>query len=167
MNKRILSMDLSMSFPAFAIMDLVEDKVVIKEIRYCDNKKASKLSHGERLHRIADVLRGIAKDYPDIEVVVREKGFSRYANTTQTLFKVVGVSDLEIFEAFGITEIDEISPTSVKRYIAYHGKASKEEVESGVREKLTDEQKDYVFKTDDCSDAVGVGIAWFIQKGYL
>lgn len=165
--QRILAMDLSLSFPAFAIMDIVKGKALVKDIRYCNNKEVSKLSHGERLQRIADVMREIFKDYPNIDWVVREKGFSRYAQTTQTLFKVVGVSDLEVFEGTGLTKIDEIAPTSVKRLIAGDGKASKQDVEEGVREHLVDLQKNIEFITDDCSDAVAVGIAWFIKNGYL
>jgi len=168
--KRILACDLSLSFPAFAIMDIVNGKALVKEIRYCDNKsnpKIQKLSHPERLSRIADTIRQIFNDYPDIDHIVREKGFSRYAMTTQTLFKVVGISDLTAYECWGVTTIDEIAPTSVKKLVARDGKASKQEVEVGDREHLVDLQKDTFFLTDDCSDAVGVGISWFIKNGYL
>ena len=164
---RVLSMDLSLSFPAFAIIDFSGGKAIVVDIKYCDNKKCGKLSHGERLHRIANVLRDIAEEYPDINVVVREKGFSRFAATTQSLFKVVGVSDLEVFRIFGITEIDELSPTTVKKYITGNGKADKDGVEAGVRKLLDVSQKDLAFKTDDCSDAVAVGFSWLIKEGHL
>lgn len=167
--KRLLAMDLSMSFPAYAIIDIVKGKALVKDIRYTDNKsgKFSKLSHAERLDRIAKDIVQLFVDYPDIDAVVREKGFHRYANTTQVLFRVVGVSDLKVFEVSGITTIDEIAPTSVKLLIAGSGKSSKEEVAEGVRELLVPLQKDIEFMTDDCSDAVGVGIAWMIKKGLL
>lgn len=162
-------MDLSMSLPAYAVMDIANGKVLVKEIRYTDNKSGNrpKLSHAERLDRIAKDIAGIFKDYPDIEAVVREKGFNRYANVTQVLFRVVGVSDLKVYENSGITKIDEIAPTSVKRLVAGDGKASKADVEEGVREHLVELQKDLTFDTDDCSDAVAVGIAWFIKGGYI
>ncbi|GAB6153691.1 hypothetical protein JCM17380_24410 [Desulfosporosinus burensis] len=167
--KRLLAMDLSMSFPAFAVIDIVMGKALVKEIRYTDNKSGQfpKLSHAERLDRIAKDIIQIFIDYPDIEAVVREKGFHRYANTTQVLFRVVGVSDLKVFEASGITKIDEIAPTSVKLLIAGSGKSSKDEVAAGVREHLVPLQKDIDFYTDDCSDAVAVGIAWMIKHGLL
>lgn len=167
--KRILAMDLSLSFPAYAVIDIVKGKALVREIRYTDNKSGGtpKLSHAERLDRIAKDIVQIFSDYPDIDAVIREKGFSRYANTTQVLFRVVGVSDLKVFEASGITKIDEIAPTSVKRLVAGDGKASKKEVEDGVREHLVELQKDLHFMTDDCSDAVAVGISWMIKNGYL
>lgn len=165
--RRILAMDLSMSLPAFAVMDVANGKALVKEIRYTNNKEMSKISHGERLNRIAETMIEIFKDYPDIEVVVREKGFHRFATTTQILFKVVGVSDLMVYQGSGITKIDEIPPTTVKRIVAGDGRADKKDVEDGVREHLVDLQKDMVFDTDDCSDAVAVGIAWFLKNGYL
>lgn len=164
---RLLAMDLSMSFPAYAIIDMVNGKALVRDIRYTDNKngKKPKLSHAERLDRIAKDIVQIFIDYPEIEAVVREKGFSRYANTTQVLFRVVGVSDLKVFEASGINKIEEIAPTSVKKYITGDGKSDKKQVEVGVRTYLVDGQKDLAFKTDDCSDAVAVGIAWMIREG--
>lgn len=167
--QRILAMDLSLSLPAYAIMDIVNGQALVKEIRYTDNKptKISKLSHGERLDRIATDIGKIFVEYPDINTVVREKGFFRYANTTAILCKVIGVSDLTVYQASGITFIDEIAPTSVKRLVAGDGKADKKEVEVGVREHLVPLQKDIVFYSDDCSDAVAVGIAWFIREGYM
>ena len=146
---------------------MVNGKALVKEIRYTDNKSVSTLPHGDRLHRIAETMRGIFVDYRDIDFVVREKGFSRYPATTQALFKVVGISDLLVFELWGISKIDEIAPTSVKRLIAGDGKGSKQDVEDGVREHLVELQKDMEFLTDDCSDAVAVGIAWLIKGGYL
>lgn len=165
--KRILAMDLSMSFPAYAIIDIVNGKALVRDVRYTDNKSknANKLSHAERLSRIAKDISQIFKDYPDIDAVVREKGFNRYANVTQVLFRVVGISDLKVFEGSGITKIDEIAPTSVKRLIAGDGKASKDEVAEGVREHLVPLQKNMEFYTDDCSDAIAVGISWMIKKG--
>lgn len=164
---RILAMDLSLSFPAYAVIDVVGGKALVREIRYTDNKskKADKLPHAKRLDRIAQDISQILIDYPDIDAVVREKGFSRYANTTQILFKVVGVSDLTVYTASGIDKIDEIPPTTVKLLLAGTGKADKKQVEEGVREHLVDLQKDIEFKTDDCSDAVAVGIAWMIKHG--
>lgn len=167
--KRLLAMDLSLSLPAYAVIDIVNGKALVREVRHTDNKSGNnpKLSHAERLDRIAKDIVKIFEDYPDIDAVVREKGFCRYANVTQVLFRVVGVSDLKVFEASGITKIDEIAPTSVKRLVAGDGKASKKEVEEGVREHLVDLQKDIDFFSDDESDAVAVGISWMIQHGYL
>lgn len=167
--KRILAMDLSMNSPAYAVIDLVNGKALVRDIRRTDNKSGNraKLPHAERLDRIAKDIVQLFADYPDIDAVVRERGFTRYANTTQVLFRVVGVSDLKVFEASGISKIDEIPPTTVKRIVGGDGKADKKQVEIGVREHLVDLQKDLEFETDDVSDAVAVGITWLVQHGLL
>lgn len=164
---RILAMDLSMNLPAFAVMDVVNKEIHIVDVRYCNNKKNTKLSHGFRLSQISKMIKQIMLDFPDIDVVVREKGFTRFAGVTQTLFKVVGISDLVIYEGIGVNNIYELSPTSVKKTITGDGKASKIAVEKGVRKYLTHTQKDYEFATDDCSDAVAVGIAWLITTNSI
>jgi crossover junction endodeoxyribonuclease RuvC len=165
--KLVLAMDLSLSLPAYAVLEIIDNRVIIADIRYTNNKKKSKLSHGERLELIANDIAQIFIDYPNIDAVVREKGFSKFPTATQTLFKVVGVSDLTIYKSSGITKIDEIAPTSVKKYVTGNGKSDKGLVEIGVRTFLVDEQRDITFDTDDCSDAVAVGIAWMVKNNYL
>ena len=165
--KRILAMDLSLNLPAFAVLELVGNKVKIIDIRYCDNKSYTKKSHAERIHRIAAVTRKIIEDYPNIDVAVRERGFTRHIATTQSLFKVVGVNDLLMFEQLGISNVEEIPPTTVKKFMCDDGRASKEEVDLGIRTYLVEEQREVKFATDDCSDAVAVGITWLIKEGYL
>lgn len=160
-------MDLSMNCPSFAVLHPVGDKVEIVEVVHVKNKN-NKKTNAQKLHEIASELKRIILDHctGDIELsVVREKGFSRFAMTTQTLFRVVGVSDLMVFDLVGIKDIAEITPTSVKKFITGDGKASKDDVEQGVRKYLVDRQKTFKFATDDESDAVAVGISHMIQKG--
>ena len=162
--RTLLSADLSLNLPAFSVLEVVGNKVKILEVRYCNNKPYAKKTHAERIHRIADVTRGLMRDYPYVDVVVRERGFSRHTANTQSLFKVVGVNDLLIYEQLGIPQVHEIPPTTVKKLITGDGKASKESVDICLRSYLVDEQKDVVFATDDCSDAVAVGIAWLLKE---
>ena len=165
--KRILAMDLSLNLPAFAVIRVYDGAIYIEDVRHVDNKNA-KLSHAEKLKRTADELQYIcSKYYGEIDVVVREKGFSRFATTTQALFKVVGVSDLTVYEKLGINKIEEIPPTAIKSIIGGYGKATKDEVEDGLRAYLQKHQKDYVFATDDESDAVAVAITYAYKKGWL
>lgn len=168
MGHKILSMDLSMNCPSFAVLETVGDKVKILEVTHVFNKN-NKKSHGQKLQEIADELARIILDHnlKDLDKIhiVREKGFSRFAMTTQTLFRVVGVSDLMIYALLETGKIEEITPTSVKKLVTGDGKSSKEDVESGVRNHLIPEQKDFIFKTDDESDAVAVGISYVIKNG--
>ncbi|MDF2612521.1 MAG: uncharacterized protein K0S71_307 [Clostridia bacterium] len=158
----VLSMDLSLSSPAFAVLEY-DNKGKVKLVckSHVNNKKRSKAPHGERLSFIYDELNRILKTYPITEIV-REKGFSRYAQTTQTLFKVVGISDLLAHKETGLT-VEEIPPTTIKKILAGYGFSSKDAV--------ADELYAYVgeqnYANDDESDAVAVGIVYLMQKGII
>lgn len=157
----ILAMDLSLSCPAFAVGCVEDGQVYILHLSHVKTK--SKDSHGTRLRMIFNHLEKVLDEYPNIEYVVREKGFSRHAVTTQALFKVVGISDL-VVNHFGHDAVTEIAPLTVKKLITGNGKASKEEVAKDVGRFLA---TPLTFKTDDESDAVGVLIAYAIQKKLL
>lgn len=167
MSNKILCMDLSLNLPAMAVLEIRDGKPWIVDTYYVDNKKKTKYTTAQKLSEIAGELAFIAKEHTDIVHIVREKGFSRFANTTQLLFRVVGVADLAGIELFSCKDIEELTPTTIKRLIAGNGKADKQEVEDGVRELLTEEQKNYEFYSDDVSDAVAVGLAYYIKKGLL
>ena len=166
-HRKILAMDLSLNCPSFAVLETVGDKVKILEVTHVYNKNNKKTT-GQKLKEIAEALYSIILNHKLNDgdtYVVREKGFSRFALTTQQLFRVVGVSDLMIYALLETGKIEEITPTSVKKLVTGDGKSSKEDVESGVRNHLIPEQKDFVFKTDDESDAVAVGISYVIKNG--
>lgn len=160
-------MDLSLNLPAMAVLEIRDGKPWIVDTYYVDNKKKTKYTTAQKLSEIAGELAYIAKEHTDIVYIVREKGFSRFANTTQLLFRVVGVADLAGIELFNCKDIEELTPTTIKRLIAGNGKADKQEVEDGVRELLAPEQRNYKFYSDDVSDAVAVGLAYYIKKGLL
>jgi len=164
---KILAMDLSLNLPAMAVLEIRDNKPYIVDTYYVDNKKKTKAKTAEKLSYISDQLIEIYQKHTDITHMVREKGFSRFANTTQLLFRVVGVSDLIGYDIYGCKEIEELSTTEVKRFVAGYGKADKSEVEDGVRELLNEDQKDYKFYSDDVSDAVAVGLAYYIKRGLL
>lgn len=166
-NKRILSMDLSLNLPAFAVTEVVGDKLVIKEISHIDNKKGKKITTAEKLDKTYQEVKRLLKKYKKFDVVVRERGFSRYANTTQLLFRVVGVTDLVALQVAGIDKIEEIPPATIKVAVAGFSRAEKKEVEKGVRAYLTEEQKDIEFYSDDESDAVAVAITYCIKNGWF
>ena len=160
-------MDLSLNLPAFCVAKVENGVFKVIEVSHVDNKKEKSLTTAEKLGRIYEHLKDIFQRYEAFDVVVREKGFSRYANTTQLLFRVVGVSDLIAFVEAGLKEVEEIPPTTIKTTVAGYSRADKQEVEEGVRELLIDSQKDMKFYSDDESDAVAVALTWAIRKGVL
>lgn len=162
----ILSMDLSLNLPAFCVAEVTDGVFTVLEVSHVDNKKG-KLTTAEKLGRIAWHLKNIFQKYGHFDIVVREKGFSRFANTTQLLFRVVGVSDLVAYDEMCLREIEEIPPTTIKTIVAGYSKADKQEVEDGVRKLLQPHQKKMEFYSDDESDAVAVALTSCIKKGLL
>jgi crossover junction endodeoxyribonuclease RuvC len=160
MKRTYLGLDLSMSSAGIAVV-ITEDRKPLLKVAF-RVKTNPKERHGQRLHKIAVGLRDVLREHAPFETIVREKGFSRFANTTQTLFKVVGVSDF-ILRDYGIVEI---SPTSVKKLVTGDGKADKQAVEDAVR-KIMQIDDSYIFESDDASDAVAVVLAYLIENGLI
>lgn len=158
-----LAMDLSLSQPGFAILAITdEDTPILLEKSYVKTRQAAK--HGEKLSQIQTEIRRYFDAY-NPEYVVREKSFSRFAASTQAIYKVNGVCDLTAYE-YGHKAIDEIAATSVKKLVTGNGKASKDCVMASVIERMQIEQADY-FANDDESDAVAVGLAYYIREGLI
>ncbi|QIG62583.1 holliday junction resolvase [Sporosarcina phage Lietuvens] len=161
-----LAMDLSLSSPGFAVLavciDNGERKPIILEKSHV--KTNPKHSHGARIADIADEIARLMTIYLP-QHLVREKGFSRFPAVTQTLFKIVGISDYMAYIHADAT-VAEISPTSVKKTVAGSGKASKQDVQDAVIRILQIEQADY-FANDDESDAAACGIAYLLGKGLI
>ncbi|MGG0487231.1 crossover junction endodeoxyribonuclease RuvC [Priestia aryabhattai] len=159
MTKIILSLDLSLACPAFAVLKVNDGKVKVIEVSHVKTK--AKDSTGQRLFIIANHLQDILDRY-EFDAYVMEKGFSKFPVATQQLQRVVGVTLVTLYRN-GIEDIGELSPTTVKKGITGSGKASKEELAIC----LHDYVGDVTYKTDDESDAVGVGIAYAKNKGWL
>ncbi|QCY65025.1 crossover junction endodeoxyribonuclease RuvC [Bacillus thuringiensis] len=160
MRRRFLGLDLSMNSAGVAVIDLVDGAL---ELRTAYRIKTNpKQRHGQRLNQIAYELRNTLREYEPFDTIVREKGFSRFAATTQALFKVVGVSDLVLRDY----HIVELSPTTIKKIMTGSGKAGKEEVELAVRDVLG-LGEDYIFISDDESDACAVILAYLLENGIL
>lgn len=172
---KILSMDLSMNLPCIVLSEITEDKKLkILDITYVDNKGLTgkkKKTNAQKLQEIHEAILELI-DYNDLTNckdlhVVRERGFSRFATETQAIFRVVGVTDLIGIQYLNIKDIAEITPPSVKKMVTGDGKASKKEVENEVRNYLPKQQKNFIFDTDDVSDAYAVGVAYAIKNGLL
>lgn len=155
----LICADLSMRRPGFALQhySAADRKATVQRMSYVDNKFAKK-PHGQMLAEIAHELHTYQKANPDA-ILVRERGFFRYAAETEVLCRVIGVSDLYAW-ATGKKVFEEIAPTAIKKLLTGSGKATKEEV-ADAQEKYVGKQE---YAVDDLSDAVGVGIAWFLQN---
>ncbi|WP_431819223.1 crossover junction endodeoxyribonuclease RuvC (plasmid) [Bacillus thuringiensis] len=151
---------MSLASAGVAVIDIVDGELrIVHKQRIKTNPKQR---HGERLHKIATELKAVMLECQPFDTVVREQGFSRFKNATQALFKVIGVSDLVLRDY----AIAELTPTEVKKIVTGDGKADKLEVEKAVRRimKLGD---DYIFVSDDESDACAIILAYLIQNNII
>lgn len=94
--------------------------------------------------------------------VVRERAFSKFHRETQTLNKVVGVTDMLLWQSQE-TQFLELTPTQIKKAIGNHPRADKDQVAAGLIPYIGEHE----YTTDDESDAVAVAIAFLIIEGYL
>lgn len=169
-----LAKDLSLNGPGFSVIAIIDGEPIVLESSYLKPKG----THGEKLTAIYDEMDRLFKEYKP-KHVVREKGFSRFANTTQTLFKVVGVSDY-LSHKNGCSKVDEIPTTTVKKSVTGDGNASKEEVASAVFNAFQITNTDDYYKTvksgkdkgkkkliDDMTDSLAVGLAFYKKKGLI
>lgn len=157
----LLSMDLSLSQPAFVVMEKTEEGLHI--LHKSSLKTNAKKTHGYRLFQIYQHMDEIVNVYESqLDYIVSEKGFSRHARTTQILFMVHGIARLNAHQ-HGY-DVKELSPTTVKKAVSGNGKNSKEMLADAVKGYF---DTDITFKNTDESDAAAVGVAFLIQKGKL
>ena len=165
---KILAMDLSLNLPAFAVCTVEGGVLSVDALYHIDNKRPAKLTHAEKLERVRLMISEIQNQHGAFDYVCRERGFSRFNRTTQTLYKVVGMSDWACHEYLNQKEIYEYPPTTVKCALTGSGKASKEQVEQAVRNRLNEAgQEDIQFYSDDESDAVAVAFCHCEKLGLL
>lgn len=157
----ILSLDLSLASTGYAVANVVDGEIDLLEYGSVNNKKYARKSQSFRLNRIALKLRELFKKYP-IEVVVKERGFTKGHVSTQALFKVAGVADLMCY-TFGHETIEEYTVASIKKAVTGNGKADKAEVANSLHLYVGDQE----YETDDESDSVAVLVTYCIDKGLI
>lgn len=143
----------------------------MKKLVSLDNKSKSKnlkKPHGLKLAEFRDLISTEIRFWIEQGVgtnnihFVRERGFSRFATETQTIFRMVGVTDLVLWDV-ARTSFEQLAPKEVKRLITDDGRATKEKVCETLPQFVGEQE----YKTDDESDAVAVGIAWLLKSGHI
>lgn len=131
------------------------------ELGHIDNKHKGRMkwSHGQKLHNIYNQLCNLQRPY-HIDVVVREKGVSRFNKATQAIFRVVGIADMFAYVSLG-KACEEVGITEAKKLITGNGRAEKEQVAVMVQRYLSEPVE---FAVDDESDAVAVGVAYCLKQ---
>jgi crossover junction endodeoxyribonuclease RuvC len=114
-----------------------------------------KQTHGMRLHHIRSGIIKDGKEFTPSDVAL-ERGFSKFNNDTQAMFKVHGV----INELLHVYDQTYYMPTTVKLMVAGYGGATKDEVQQSILANFPNIK----FKNNDESDSFAVGICHLIKK---
>lgn len=162
---RILALDISGS-PGFAVLDVKKAKVSLVHVDHA--KTDATTPDSQRYAYIEAKTVQLIHEYGPFDVITREhftKGGSK--RSTQLVFGAWAAVDMALGRyGYAIPKENEITPSAVKKAATGNGKADKAEVEAGVRSilKLAD---DFVFKTDDESDACAIAVAYLQREGTL
>lgn len=166
---KILSFDLSLSSPGFAVIEIKKNKPRLIDCGHIKTKPSQ--SYQKRLSIIRNFLESIYLKYDDVDHVVRESViYNRFnSRTNEVLTYVAGLLILTCNNH----EIHRITPNKAKQLVTVstkiiknNEKREKERVEKAVRQWL-DLPPTFEFGSNDESDACCVGIAFAIQQGIL
>jgi len=152
MGKYIFAFDLAMSVTGITIFDNDANVVLITSV----DTKAEK-THPLKLKIIADFVLDLKEKYPPNKIII-ERGFYRFATSTEAVFRVHGLINYLFYEVPQIL----YPPMTVKKVVGGKGNLKKDE----LREIIEKEYK-LSFKNDDESDACAVGICYFKSKGII
>lgn len=148
----IIAFDLSMACTGYSIFS--NDGKFIRAGHIETNREQTT---PERLRTIAKELKRLRKEKP--EVIVIERGFYRFAGSTEQIFRTHGVANLIFYD---IPQV-EIHATSVRKIVGGRGNMKKEEMKTFIEQ----EYPNINFENLDEMDSFVLGIAYFKQKGVL
>ena len=146
----LFSFDLSLSNTGIAIFDKNENVVFVGSI-----STSSKDETKDRLVKIANYILDLKSKYEPSEIVM-ENCFTRFNKATQMVYRVHGLIQYLFAEYNQIY----ITPASVKKSVTGGGRASKEDVQKYVLKRYPN----LIFRSEDESDAVGIGMAYLKRK---
>lgn len=155
-----VGLDISTS-PGFAAVSVKNRKPTLL---YTDSTATdAKMTDGLRFALVeAATVRFMAK-VPSVASIIRED----YANPRtkrqgQAIWGAWAAVDLGLARV-GRKVDEDINATTVKKIVGGHGKAEKDDVADGVR-RILGLTADYVFVSNDESDAAAVILAWLIEN---
>lgn len=155
---RYLGLDLAMGQPGFSVVEVrkrTPHLIVTTHV-----KTNSKLPHGDRLAHIAAYFDVVFYDFGPFEAIVREKAFhNERVAATEGGYKAAAAIDL----CLRGRPILELPNSTVKKALTGNGRASKDEVEAGVKKFFPNHD----FEVKDESDATAVILTYLLQKNLI
>lgn len=148
----IIAFDLSLSNTGYSIF---EDDGKFIRTGYIETNKDEITP--QRLRKISKEMKKLRKIKPS--KIIIEKGFFRYAGSSEQIWRVHGITNLIFYD---IEQI-EIHATSVRKLVAGRGNMKKEE----MRDFISRKYPHVVFENLDEVDSFALGIAHFKREGIL
>jgi len=149
MGKYIFAFDLALGSTGVTIFSNDASMVLITSV---DTKMEK--THPLKLNKIAEFLLDLKEKYPPEKIII-ERGFYRYAASTEAIYKVCGLVQYLFWE------IPQIfyPPMTVKKVVGGKGNMKKDELR-----KVIEKEYKLSFKNDDESDSYAVGLCYFKSK---
>ena len=153
--------DISLKSTGISIYDLRSKRFVYigsfnTEKIYATKENKGLYLNGVKLRKVAEWIEALIEKYPPY-YVAHERGFSRYNNETQNIFRCHGVVNYLLSQF----PQDYYPPKKVKGAIV-HGSASKEDVANAIMQVY-----DVEFENEDESDSCAVVLTCLIEKGVI
>ena len=145
----IIALDLSLSCVGVAVFEDTGNGEVFPLSVESISTKGIKGGHPEKLVFIANRLSRLREKY-DPSIIAYERGFSRFNNSTQAIFMVVGIMK---YTYCGIEQVS-YPPSTIKKSIAGKGNVKKDVLRDAVLEMYPE----VIFANTDESDAFAVGL---------
>lgn len=145
----------------------------IAQLHYCaDSRTVSIVSKrhipvaesvpvGKALSRIMDIFTNTTAPNA-IKLVCRERVFIGHFADADRLLRLAGAADMTLWQLKEQNFI-EYAVSTIKKCVTGNGRASKEEVASALEHFVGTQE----YTSDDESDAVAVGLTFFIKEGYI
>ena len=160
-QRYLLAFDPSLDGTGYCVLDCRYKEPRLAEIGTVKgrNKTWGDTPYQVKLALIQSKVKELRAKYdPIYPKVFLEKGFSRFNNDTQAIYRARGALESELV---GL-EIVEYSPNTIKKVVAHHGHATKEDVKNAVAS-IFNVPLD-VFETEDESDATAVAYTGYIKE---
>ena len=147
----LYSLDISMKCTGICIFDIDTYKPILVTHIETEDKD----THGDRLHMQREFIRELMDKYPPHEVAI-ERGFSRFNNATQVIFRAHGVLNELLHKCLQVY----YPPKTIKEVVGKNGNATKKVVQNNILKKYPEIE----FANEDESDAVATGICHLVKK---
>lgn len=161
---KYLGLDLSMSSPGFAVIEVKKRVPYLIEATHV--KTDSSDPYSLRTKHIEQYAALFIRKHKPVDYVVREAFTSKIPRTNYSIFSAWNAVDRAL-GLYGYTvNTADIPQQTVKKTLLGKGKAEKEEVAEAVR-RLLRLPSDYKFGADDESDACAIVLAHLIRDGAI